>query len=127
MARVAHDRTVAARDETSSLGDRRVVINNFNTYFGVEETGSRQYRVSSIIGGHFWMAVFGNRHYTANELTSGALQDINGGAFDDLIPGLLILCDDTYLTESTVDENGNQLPPGVYQPVSQYPVVFWLY
>ena len=58
MARVAYDRTVAARDQTSSLGDRRVVTNTFDTYFGVTYAGGRQYRLSNIIGRRFSMALF---------------------------------------------------------------------
>jgi len=54
-----------------------------------------------------------------DELTSGTLAEIKNQPFN-LNPGITIACDDTYLTESTTDENGNQLPAGVYQPVSQW-------
>ena|SRR6266480_6451311 len=53
MAQTAHDRTVAARDLTSPAGDRRVVTNTFNTYFGVAQGLS--YRLSNIIGKRFWI------------------------------------------------------------------------
>jgi hypothetical protein len=56
--------------------------------------------------------------YAADKLTLGALQDIALQDFD-LNPSITVHCDDTYLTESTTDMNGQQLPPGVYQPVSQ--------
>jgi hypothetical protein len=57
MAQVAHRRTVAARDQTSPAGDQRVVINTFNTYFGVTNAADgRPFRLSSVIGRCFWMA-----------------------------------------------------------------------
>lgn len=60
MAQVAYDRTVAATDLTSTVGDRRVVTNTFDTYFGVTEAEGRQLRVSHVVGRHFWMTVFSN-------------------------------------------------------------------
>lgn len=60
------------------------------------------------------MAIFGTTQLTS--LTSGSLWDIMN--LD--LTGLTIACDDTYLTESTTDEYGNPLPPGVTQPVSQW-------
>jgi hypothetical protein len=44
------------------------------------------------------------------------MEDIKDQAF----PDVTIACDDTYITESTIDMYGNPLPPGVYQPVSQW-------
>jgi hypothetical protein len=60
--------------------------------------------------------VFLDSRYAANKLT-GALQNVKDQIYNYL-PGMTIACDDTYMTESTVDQNGNQLPPGVYQLVS---------
>jgi hypothetical protein len=118
MAQVAYDRTVAARDQTSAAGDMRVVTNTFNTYFGVTNAAAgRSWRLSNVIGRCFWMAAFSI--YAADKLTLGVLKDIAGQTFNQLNPSILILCDDTYLTESTIDEHGQQLPPGVYQAVSQ--------
>lgn len=117
MAQVAYDRTVAAADLTSPAGDRRVVTNTFDTYFGVTDPLGRQYRLSHVLGRRFWMAVFGIT-YAADELISGILKDVKDQAFN-LNPDIVFLCDDTYLTESPTDEGGIQLAPGVYQPVSQ--------
>jgi hypothetical protein len=53
MAQVAYDRTVAASEMRSPPGERRVVTNTFNTYFGVTPADGRQYRLSNIIGRRF--------------------------------------------------------------------------
>ena len=115
MAQVAYDRSVGARDATTPVRDRGIVAFTFNTYFGLTEPG-RSNRLGSIIGRCFWMASV--RRYVANESTSGILEDFKNEQFN-LNPPLVFLCDDTYLTESTIGEAGNQLPVGVYQPVSQ--------
>jgi hypothetical protein len=56
------------------------------------------------------------RHYAADELNSGYLNAIKNLASNPM-PTVTIFCDDTWLTKSTIDMNGNQLPPGQYQPV----------
>ena len=72
MAQVAYDRTVAARDLTSSVGDRRVVTNTFNTYFGVTNAADgRPYRLSSVLGRRFWMAAFDIMQLTNFRSTQG--------------------------------------------------------
>jgi len=118
MAQVAYRRTVAARDGTSPPGEMRVVTNTFNTYFGVTNAvDGLPYRLSSVIGRRcFWMAAFSI--YAADKLILGVLKDIATQDFN-LNPPIRIFCDDTYLTESTTDQNGVQLPQGVYQAVSQ--------
>lgn len=86
-------RTVAARDLTWPLGDRRVVVSTFDTYIGVQPSDGLQFRLSNVIGKLFWKARF--RHYEADELTLGSLSDI----LNLDLQGLTIACGDTYLTE----------------------------
>jgi hypothetical protein len=56
MAQVAYDRTVGARDGTTSLRDRGVVGFTFNTYFGLTQPGHLN-RLGSLIGRCFWIAI----------------------------------------------------------------------
>ena len=54
MARVAYDRSAAARDGTSPPQEQRVVSYTFNTYFGILDFGrGRDYRISSVMGRRF--------------------------------------------------------------------------
>lgn len=50
MANTAYTRTTAARVMSSPPGDRRVVTNTFNSYFGVTPDTGRDFRISNVIG-----------------------------------------------------------------------------
>ena len=67
MVQTAYDRSVAARDLTSPPGATRIVINTFNSYFGITPADGKDYRVENIIGNflddHFW-------HYGTDEFNS---------------------------------------------------------
>jgi len=56
MAQVAYDRTVATVEMRSTPGEMRVVVNTFNTYFGVKGDLGHSYRLHNVIGRYFWMA-----------------------------------------------------------------------
>ena len=56
-------------------------------------------------------------NYATDELTSGYLNDIKNLASNP-IPTVTISCTDSYLTVSTEDEFGNELPDGDYMLVS---------
>lgn len=53
MAQVAHARTVATVDLTSPAGDRRVVYNNYERFFGANTPGGSSFRVSMVVGRRF--------------------------------------------------------------------------
>lgn len=62
----------------------------------------------------FFVAMF----YATDKFTSGYINDIKNLASNPR-PTVIIACDDSYLTRSSVDVNGDELPDGVYQLVSQ--------
>jgi hypothetical protein len=69
IAQVAYTRSVGADTATSPAVDRRVVINNFETYFGgTTVVDGRTYRLSQVIGKVFLDGCV--RYHAANELTS---------------------------------------------------------
>ena len=117
IAEVAYFRTSAGRMRQSvSPRDAAVVGRTFETYFIFSQVVGARDRLTKLIGRRFWMEGC-VRYYVADESTSGYLNDIKNLASNP-IPTVTIVCSDSYLTKSTVDEFGNPLPDGKYEEVS---------
>lgn len=59
MVQTAHDRMASYLDGTSTAGESRVVVNNFDTYFGLNADGL-DFRISHVFGRLLWVVRFSN-------------------------------------------------------------------